>query len=224
VRDIYRSRVLAAVAELDYRPNRLARNLRRQKVDMIGVVVSDIENPHFSQAVRAVEDAAYRRGYCLLLCNTDETPAKQRIYLEMLAEERVLGVIVAPSDPGGTEISELLDLGIPVVAFDRTVADERADAVVADNVGGVRTATEHLLAAGHRRVGFIAGLTEVETGTERIEGYTAAMDAAVEPMVAPGRFRIEAGREAALALLARGTPPTALVACLCAIGALRARR
>src|SRR3981081_2017344 len=90
VRDTSRSRVLAAVAELDYRPNRLARNLRRQKVDMIGVVVSDIENPHFSEAVRAVEDVAYRRGYRLLLCNTDETPAKQRIYLEMLAEERVL--------------------------------------------------------------------------------------------------------------------------------------
>lgn len=227
VRDSYRARVLEAVAELDYRPNRLARNLRRQKVDMIGVVVSDIENPHFSEAVRAVEDAAYRRGYRLLLCNTDETPAKQRIYLEMLAEERVLGVIVSPSDPGGAEISELLDLGIPVVAFDRTVADERADAVVADNVGGVRTATEHLLAAGHRRVGFIAGLSEVETGAERLEGYTAAMDAAgLEPIIAPGRFRIEAGREATASLLARGTPPTALVACnnLCAIGALRALR
>lgn len=227
VRDIYRSRVLAAVAELDYRPNRLARNLRRQKVDMIGVVVSDIENPHFSEAVRAVEDAAYRRGYRLLLCNTDETPAKQRTYLQMLAEERVLGVIVSPSDPDGAEVSELLDLGIPVVAFDRTVTDDRADAVVADNVGGVRTATEHLLAAGHRRVGFIAGLSEVETGAERLEGYTAAMDAAgLELIVAPGRFRIETGREATLALLARGTRPTALVACnnLCAIGALRALR
>ena len=61
VREPHRARVLAAVAELDYRPNRLARNLRRQRADMIGVVVSDIENPHFTEMVRAVEDAAYRK-------------------------------------------------------------------------------------------------------------------------------------------------------------------
>jgi DNA-binding LacI/PurR family transcriptional regulator len=227
VREAYRARVLGAVAELDYRPNRLARNLRRQKAEMIGVAVSDIENPHFSEAVRAVEDAAYRRGYRVLLCNTDETPEKQRAYLRMLAQERVLGVIVSASDPGGAEISELLDLGIPVVAFDRTVADGRADAVVADNVGGTRAATEYLLTAGHRRVGFIAGLSEVATGAERLEGYKLAMEAAgLELMVAQGRFRIAEGREATLALLAHEDPPTALVAGnnLTAIGALKALR
>ena len=73
VRGEHRGRVLAAVAELDDRPNRLARNLRRQRADMIGVVVSDIENPHFTEMVRAVEDAAYRKGYRVLLCNTDES-------------------------------------------------------------------------------------------------------------------------------------------------------
>jgi LacI family transcriptional regulator len=227
VRADYRSRVLAAVAELDYRPNRLARNLRRQRADMIGVVVSDIENPHFSESVRAVEDAAYRRGYRVLLCNTDETPAKQSAYLAILAQERVLGVILSPSDPEGAEIAELLDLGIPVVAFDRAVRDARADAVVVDNVGATRLATDHLLGAGHRNVGFIGGPTGVETGAERLEGYTAAMTAAgLEPVVSSGRFRIEDGRTATHELLAGGPPPTALVVGnnLMAIGALRALR
>ncbi|MEW6637580.1 MAG: LacI family DNA-binding transcriptional regulator, partial [Actinomycetota bacterium] len=126
VRPEYRERVLAAIEELGYRPNRLASNLRRRKAETIGVVVSDIENPHFTQMVRAVEDAAYRRGYRVLLCNTDEEPEKQRSYLEVLADERVLGVILSPSDPRGAEISRLLDLGIPVVTFDRTVEDPRA--------------------------------------------------------------------------------------------------
>src|SRR5690348_1636712 len=81
VRADYRERVLAAIGELGYRPNRLARNLRRQKVEMIGVVVSDIENPHFTEMVRAVEDAAYHLGYRVLLCNTDENAEKQRAYL-----------------------------------------------------------------------------------------------------------------------------------------------
>jgi LacI family transcriptional regulator len=80
VRDAYRSRVLAAVAELDYRPNRLARNLRRQR-DMIGVVVSDIENPHFSEAVRAVEDAATAAGTaCSCATRTRRPPSSARTF------------------------------------------------------------------------------------------------------------------------------------------------
>ena len=105
VRADYRDRVLAAVAELDYRRNRLARNLRRRQTEMVGVVVSDIENPHFSEMVRAVEDEAYRAGFRVLLCNTDESADKQRDYLEMLADERVVGVVISPSDPGGAEMA-----------------------------------------------------------------------------------------------------------------------
>src|SRR5579875_2518708 len=95
----YRELVLDAVEELGYKPNRVARNLRRQQAEMIGVVVSDIENPHFTEMVRAVEDAAYHLGYRVLLCNTDETAEKQRAYLDVLAAERVLGVVLSPSDP-----------------------------------------------------------------------------------------------------------------------------
>jgi len=93
VRADKREQVLAAIEALGYRPNRLASNLRRQQADMIGVVVSDIENPHFTEMVRAVEDAAYLSGHRVLLCNTDENPAKQADYLGVLAEERVVGVI-----------------------------------------------------------------------------------------------------------------------------------
>ncbi len=99
VQPAYRERVLRAVADLDYRPNRLASNLRRQATAMIGVVVSDIENPHFTRMVRAVEDAAFARGYRVLLCNTDEMPEKQRAYLEVLAAERVQGIVLVPSNP-----------------------------------------------------------------------------------------------------------------------------
>src|ERR1700722_14709031 len=101
---VYRRRVLRSVEELGYRPNRLAQSLRRQRTAAIGVVVSDIENPHFSEMVRAVEDQAYRRGHRVLVCNTDESPAKQTSYLDELMDERVVGVIIAPSDPNGAEI------------------------------------------------------------------------------------------------------------------------
>lgn len=225
VRADYAARVTEAIAELGYRPNRLARNLRRQAAEMIGVVISDVENPHFTEMVRAVEDAAYRRGYRLLLCNTDEEPAKQRAYLEMLAGERVLGVIVSPSNPAGDEISWVLDLGIPVVAFDRSVDDPRADSVVADNEGATRTATEHLLAAGHTGIAFLGGHPGVETADARRAGYESAMLAAgLTPREADGGFRIEPAGRATTELLERNGEVTGLVVAnnLMAIGALKA--
>jgi LacI family transcriptional regulator len=223
VRADARERVQRAIEELGYRPNRLARNLRRQAAEMIGVVVSDIENPHFTEMVRAAEDAAFSRGYRMLLCNTDEQSDKQRAYLEMLAGERVSGVILSPTDPGGEEIRQLLDLGIPVVAFDRHVTDERADSVVSDGRAAARSATEHLIAGGHQRVAFLGGRPGVETAEERRAGYEEAMLAAgLEPREADGEFRIEPAVHATDALLKDGEV-TALVIGnnLMAIGAMR---
>ena len=219
-----RERVRQAVADLGYRPNRLARNLRRQNAQMIGVVVSDIENPHFTEMVRAAEDAAFGRGYRMLLCNTDEQADKQAAYLDMLAGERVSGVILSPTEPAGEEIRMLLDLGIPVVAFDRHVRDPRADSVVSDGRGAVRIATEHLLAGGHRNIAFLGGRRGVETAEERRAGYEDAMrEAGLGLREADGEFRIEGAVEATDALLREDGDVSAIVIAnnLMAIGAMR---
>jgi len=189
-------------------------------------VVSDIENPHFSEAVRAIEDLAYGRGHQVLVCNTDETPDKERAYLETMMDERVLGVILSPSDPRDDAIGALIDSGIPVVAFDREASDPRADAVVADNIRGARTATEHLIAAGRRDIAFVGGRSEVETGAERLDGYQIAMrGAGLEPRSVAGGFRVDAAYEAVAELL-RSAPPDGLVVAnnLMTLGALHALR
>lgn len=222
-----RRRVLEAVARMDYRPNRLARNLRKQQAEMIGVVVSDIENPHFSETVRVIEDEAFAAGYRVLLCNSDETPEKQRAYLEMLADERVLAAIVSPADGRGSGVDALLTHDIPVVAFDRELADPGADAVVVDNVDGLRRLTEHLIWLGHERIAYVGGRPDVETGQERLEGYTAAMRAAgLTPFALDGGFRTEAAEHAVDDLLALDPRPSALVVAnnLMTIGALRSIR
>ncbi len=225
VRESVRDRVLAVVEELNYRPNRIASNLRRQQTEMIGVVISDIENPHFTQMVRAVEDAAHLHGHRILLCNTDEDPAKQRDYLGVLAAERVVGVILSPSDPVATEIGELVDHGIAVVAFDRALADSRADAVVVANLSGARAGTEHLLMGRHTRIGFVGGPERVETASERLAGYTKAMHVAgLEPRVADGAFRTDGGRRAAGILIDGGATALLVANNLMAIGALQAIR
>jgi LacI family transcriptional regulator len=220
---VKRDMVLAAVSELGYRPNRTASNLRRQQAQMIGVVISDIENPHFTQMVRAVEDAAYRRGYRVLLCNTDEDPAKQRDYLGVLAAERVAGAILTPTEADAPEIAELIDDGTCVVAYDRSVSDRRADAVLSANADGARIGAQHLIAVGHRKIGFISGPTRVETGAERLSGYTQAITAArLRPFVAFGDFRFGGGVRATHELLAQGTTALLVANNLMAVGALHA--
>jgi LacI family transcriptional regulator len=218
-----REGVLAAVDELGYRPNRTASNLRRQQAQMIGVVISDIENPHFTQMVRGVEDAAYRRGYRVLLCNTDEDPAKQRDYLGVLAAERVAGAIISPTDAKAPEISELIDHGTSVVAFDRAVSDGRADAVLSANVEGARMGAEHLIECGHKRIGFISGPIEIETGAERLLGYEQAVGAArLRHLVAYGDFRFDGGVRATHDLLAQDATALLVANNLMAVGALHA--
>lgn len=222
----YRERVLRTVEELGYRPNRLGKYLRLQRAETIGIVVSDVENPHFTEMVRKVEDAAYRRGWRVLLCNTDEKADKQRSYLEVLSDERVSGVILSTTNPEGAEIAQLLDSDIPVVAFDRTVDDSRADAIVSASGSAAQLATEHLLRSGHRRLSFVGGPINTETGADRLEGYEKAMRAAgLTPSWADGEFRIEGGEAATETLLREGTPTALIVANnLMTIGALRALR
>ncbi len=227
VRRDKRDRVAAAAEQLGYRPNALARNLRRQRTSAIGVIVSAIDNPHFSEMVRNIEDEAYRHGYRVLVCNTDEDARKQAAYLRVLADERVGGVIISPSDPAGAEIGELIDAGIPVVAFDREVVDPRADAVVGDNAASVREATQLLIDLGHRDIACVSGWHTVGPSAERQTGYTAAMEAAgLVPVTIETNSRIDGGRSAVIQLLSRPTRPTALIVAnnLMVIGALEAAR
>jgi DNA-binding LacI/PurR family transcriptional regulator len=204
-----RTRVHRSAEALGYRPNRLARNLRMQRIDAIGVVVSDIENPHFGAMIKVIEHEAFSRG------------------LQMLADERVSGVILATSDPAAKEVSDLLDASIPVVAFDREIADPRADTVIADNTNGLAQATNLLIGAGHTDIGYIGGRPNVETGIERLRGYQRAMRAAgLKTRAVAGDFRIEGGRRAVAKLLSSAQPPTAIVVAnnLMTLGALRACR
>ena len=224
VRPELKGRVLAAVTDLGYRPNRLARSLRRQRAQTVAVMVSDIENPHFAEMVRAAEDRLYDLGYAVLLCNTDERADKQRRYLEVLADERVLGVILAPSNPEDPAITELLDMGIPVVAVDRLVDDPRADAVIGNNLEAGREATAHLIAHGCRHIGFVSGPDAAPTAADRLAGYSDGVRrAGLSSHIAFGGFRIEGGRDATLQLLNK-MPLDGLVVAnnLMTIGALQA--
>jgi LacI family fructose operon transcriptional repressor len=173
VSEATRQRVLTSVKALDYHPDLAARRLRSGKTDTLGLVVSDIRNPYFTEVSRAIEDVAYANGLRVLLCNSDEDPAKESFYLDMMRDENVAGVILSPTLDLLTRFKPG-DYGFPVVLVDRCDRDTQADAVVLDNVDAAQRLVRHLIDCGHQRIAFFHGAASA-TGRQRREGYEAAL-------------------------------------------------
>jgi DNA-binding LacI/PurR family transcriptional regulator len=209
-----RERVLQAMAELDYRPSGIARNMRNQSARVIGLIISDIQNPFFTALVRAVEDVAYENQYTVLLCNSDEDPQKEQLYADVLSTERVAGVIIVPTSRDSC--IPLLSRHIPVVMADRKVAGPATDSVTLDNIGGAYQATAHLIGLGHRRIGLVAAPLHVSVGLERRQGYEKALREHGIPLdesvIRTGNFKESGGYRAASELLDLDPRPTAIFA------------
>lgn len=208
VSETLRKRVEDAVRATGYRPNLSARRLRSQHSQTIGLVVSDIRNPFFTAVSRAVEDAAYRAGMRVILCNSDENPEREELYLRLMQEERITGLIFAPTR-ATLERLDGLDLDFPVVLIDRNAPTGRHDAVVLDNPQAAAMLVEHLHAQGYRRIAGLFGNTST-TGLERHEGYRAAMSA--RGLVPAARFLApyaDAAEEAVVGWMAEADRPEA---------------
>ena len=214
VNDDVKVRVLAAIEELEYRPSRAARSLRANYSTIIGLLISDIQNPFFMDLIKGVEEVALRNGYCVLLCNSDENPQRERQYLEVLYDERVAGLIIVPTREHLRDLERFRERNIPIVAVDRRVKDKSIDAVLVDNVRGANEAVTHLIAHGYRRIGAIVGPKAITTGYERLLGYRQALEAANiahDPGLEKfGTFKEESGRKATNELLALSPPVDAL--------------
>lgn len=227
VRPQVRERVLAAVESLNYRPNLVARSLRVQKSNKIGLIVADIQNPFFTSVSRAVEDLAYNHELSVFLCNTDENPEKEDIYLDLMQDENVAGVIIAPTRQTASAFTEAIKLDLPMVIIDRRLQGIDIDSVSIDNVEAAYRLTEHLISDGHRRIGAMFGLDSV-TGSQRYQGYVKALkDHDLQPssdLVIHVDARAEEGYQAAKALLNRPQRPDAILTSngLLSVGAFRA--
>lgn len=159
VSDDVRERVLAAAEELSYRPNELARSMNTGKSHTIGVVVGDIENPHFGLATRGITDTAKKSGYNVILVNTDEEETAEVEAVHVLLDKRVDGLIVAPASSVETEhLRRVYDSGRPLVLLDRAAAGLEVETFAADMTAISYDSTRYLLEAGHRRIAFVSTL------------------------------------------------------------------
>lgn len=223
-----RARVLAAIEQLDYRPNGIARSLRVNRTMTLGLVIPDTSNPYFAELARAVEEAAFDAGYTLLIGNATESQARQTTYVRTFLQRQVDGLLLVPAHGSVTCLEELRDSQKPWVLLDRRLA-EFGDVphVLVDNRGGARVVTEHLIGHGRRVVACIAGPRDVMPTTDRVAGWRGALRAAgMRPRQALVRhvpFGRRAGYEAALDLFAHDPPDAVFVASdEQALGVLRA--
>jgi LacI family transcriptional regulator len=223
-------RVLAAIRELDYHPNHVARSLKMKQTRMLGMVISDITNPFFPQLVRGAEDAALEHNYLLITFNTDDRIEREKQVLAVLRARRVDGILLVVAPNGGNDghIKNVLESGMPTVCLDRVLAEVNVDSVSVDNEGGSRICVQHLLAMGHRKIAIITGPTTLQTARERLQGYKEAIEGAkidVKPeLIREGDFRSESGYKLGRELLASSNRPSAVFVSnnMMALGVLRA--
>jgi LacI family transcriptional regulator len=173
-----RSRVEAAVAELGYVPNTLARGLRSKRTNTLALVMTDITNPFFTLIARGVEDTASNAGYTVIFCNTDESEAEEEKYLNILVQKQVDGVLLVPACSNPKSLNFLQSNEIPFVLLDRSVPGTRADLIRCDSEQGAYNLTRHLIELGHQRIVTITGPREVSTSQDRAAGYQRAMNEA----------------------------------------------
>jgi LacI family transcriptional regulator len=209
-----RQRVLAAVRELDYRPDQVARSLRRRRSNLIALVVSTIENPFFTEVARAAEQAAHRHGYNLIISNTDENLERERDAMAILSQQLVAGVILAPA-PGDVAAREyLFSQTVPIVLVNRLLDGVPCPSIVADDEEAAFTAVNELVRHGRQRIAAITGLPEASTTQARLRGYRRALEGAglsIDPALEVcGDAIIQGGYRAARELMATSPRPDAI--------------
>ena len=203
------------IRELDYRPNMLARSLRRHETHTIGLLVSDITNKYFTDVARSVETTAYERGYNMILCNTDEDLAKEEMYFDVLLGKQIDGLIVAPALGDHSYIKSHIERGAYVVFVNRFLSDVQAPAVICDDEEATFALADRVISAGHRHIGAIIGLENASTTIDRLHGLHRATQkhglSEDDLWIYPGNSRQEGGYEAAQILIGMTQRPTCII-------------
>jgi DNA-binding LacI/PurR family transcriptional regulator len=214
-----RERIQAAVAELGYEPNMLARSLVTKQSGMLALLLTDIANPFSAQIARGVQDVAQAAGYVPIICNINDDARSEMETVRLLRRRRIDGIILTPSQGEWQRevtqgLYDLCERGLAMVCIGRHLVHPHADEVSTDTTHGAMAAVAHLTALGHRRIGFIGGPISRGVALGRLAGYRAGLAAAGimedAALIREGDLDEASGRSEALALLEGGEPPSAI--------------
>jgi LacI family transcriptional regulator len=211
-----KARVLRAIAQLNFRPSKIAQSLTTNKTHTIGIIVSDITNHYFGELIRSIEVVLDTANYSLVVCNTDEQLERERHYLNLLTSQQVDAIIAAATSQHWDELSVTYLKNIPTVFLDRKFA-ELGDYpfVGANNQGGTYMGTAHLIQRGFKNIGILAGFQRLSSMRERLQGYKDALAKHKIPIrdewIAFSELSIAGGYQAATQLLTLSERPEALM-------------
>jgi LacI family transcriptional regulator len=221
--------VLESVEAIGYIPNTVARSLKLSSTGTVGLAISAISNPYFSDIICAIETECSKRGLIVFLCDTQDDPVRELELVQHLHQRRVDGIILAPSGDPKKALDYLIRSDLPCVLVDR-LSDNRFDQVGTDNVAAIQTLVDHLVTLHHRRVGIILGQPGFATTVERAKAFRAAMiEKGIEvedKLISDGNRSTADATASTHRLLELKEPPTAILASnnLAMIGAMRAIR
>lgn len=226
-----RAAVIEALKGLNYQPNEIARSLKTQSSNAIGIIVPDITNNFFSSVIKGVESVTRKNNYSAILCNSEGDAKREEEYLKLLLQKQVTALVIATVSEDISIFKTYKELGIPVIFIDNLPKmDTKFDFVTIDNVEASYKLTKHLIALGHKKIAVISGPLSESTGSERLQGFKKAMQESnleIKPQyVHQGAFQMETGYRIAKKLFHPGDIPTALFVAnnMQAYGALHALR
>ena len=177
-------RVLKFVKEVGYKPNSLAKSLRTGKSHIIGLMVENIADPFFANIARYIEEGAYKNGYRIIYCSTDNDAEKTSELISMYRDRHVDGYIIAPPVGIEEDINELIKDGLPVVLFDRNLANVESSYVVVDNLEATYNATEYLIEQDYKKIAFLTFKSNQVQMQARLNGYKKALEeSGLEPNI-----------------------------------------
>ena len=217
VSEALRERVLASMDELGYQPNRIARSLRKKETNTIGLVISDITNPFFSEIAWSIEYLTYLEKYSLILCCTNGKEEKETFYINQLSERQADGIILISPKISTNYLKILEERNLPVVLVDNDSPGNGMDVIMVDNFRGGELAAEHLLSLGHTRIACVSGPFMYNPSFDRVKGFQAYLaehnNKMPDEYIQKGNFDVYSGVDCANTLLELPDPPTAIFAC-----------
>ena len=210
-----REKVLKALGELSYSPNQVARSLKNKSTNTVGIVVPDISEDFFSHVIKGIDYILSHNGYSIILCDTGEKTEKEELYLNLLIEKQIDGLILATVSKKHLLVQNIIDKGLPVIFIDNLPKLKNSyDSVIIDNTKASHMAVEHLIKLGHRCIGIITGKQDETTGYDRLLGYKKALQdnniKIDESLITIGDFKEKSGYDSMKVLLDKNRSITAV--------------
>ena len=180
VSESLKRKVQAAIRELDYHPNHVARSLKTSRTRTLGIIVPDLTIPYYPRVIRGAEAAARERGYTLIAVNSDDNNGRQKELLSLLRSQRVEGILLAVA-AGPTplaQIQRIMSAGIRLVCVDRIPDRLPVDSVSVEDVSAAELGIDHLIAMGHERISIVTGPLTLKNERQRLLGYHQSLERA----------------------------------------------